>query len=270
MQLGRPDMPVCNMLQQVTNSCNFAVACCLACISLTVCNGGAQVWLYTPVAVQDQVLGLLQQGQYPEALDIIYGALGDGQPWAGTACAQTAMLLLHGACPHADPASAVMAHASRCCEPDAIPPSSFCLKDARAVSSPAFPRVPHHVRMRGKPPAMLHLHAQPSNRPRRAQAADASRGAAEMQWQQAALALSRCPVSDFQPGLLFPLFPCGATQHWEGAFLPLPLWELTPPLRSADELIEDSLQARSCSPCRLMAAPWPAVPTCRDQWSMHA
>lgn len=58
--------------------------------------GHAQVWLYTPVAVQDQVLGLLLEGQFPEALDIIYATLETGQPWAGTACAQTAMLLLNG------------------------------------------------------------------------------------------------------------------------------------------------------------------------------
>ena len=100
-------------MQQVTNSCNATVACSLPCITLTVCNGGAQVWLYTPVAVQDQVLGLQQQGQYPEALDIIYGALDDRQPWAGTACAQTAMLLLHGAYPRAGVSR--KAHASRFC-----------------------------------------------------------------------------------------------------------------------------------------------------------
>ena len=65
---------------------------------------------------------------------------------------------------------------------------------------------------------------------------------ADMRWQTAALALSRSPPSAFQPGQLFVLFPCEATQPWEGHFQQQPLWGLAPPLQSADAMVQQRIQ----------------------------
>lgn len=57
----------------------------------------AQVWLYKPVAAQDQAYSLLAQGQVDEALPVLRDALDAGHAWAVTGCAEAAMLLIHGA-----------------------------------------------------------------------------------------------------------------------------------------------------------------------------
>ena len=56
-----------------------------------------QVWLYKPVAAQDQAYNLLAQGQVDEALNVLRDALDAGHAWAVTGCAEAAMLLVHGA-----------------------------------------------------------------------------------------------------------------------------------------------------------------------------
>ena len=66
---------------------------------------------------------------------------------------------------------------------------------------------------------------------------------ADMRWQQAALALSRCPPAAFQPGQLFVLFPCEATAPWIGHFPQQPLWGLAPPLQAADAMVQQHMQA---------------------------
>ena len=59
-------------------------------------TGPVQVWLYKAVAEQDQAQSLLAHGQVDEALAVLYAALDRGQHWAGTGCAQAAVLLMHG------------------------------------------------------------------------------------------------------------------------------------------------------------------------------
>ena len=54
------------------------------------------MWLYKPVAAQDQAHSLLAQGHVDEALAVLYEALDAGHSWAGVGCAQAAVLLMHG------------------------------------------------------------------------------------------------------------------------------------------------------------------------------
>ena len=52
--------------------------------------------LFQPVALDEQAKDLLRAGQYEQALNLANTCAADGAPWAETAIAQTALLLLHG------------------------------------------------------------------------------------------------------------------------------------------------------------------------------
>lgn len=67
------------------------------------------MWLLRPVALEEQARQLLGAGAYGPALDLARLAAGSGAPWADTAFAEAAFLLLHGA--HlAQPLSAYQKH----------------------------------------------------------------------------------------------------------------------------------------------------------------
>lgn len=55
-----------------------------------------QVMLLRPIALDEQAKDLLRAGQYEQALNLAGICAADGAPWAETAFAQTALLLLHG------------------------------------------------------------------------------------------------------------------------------------------------------------------------------
>ena len=56
----------------------------------------AQVMLFQPIALDEQAKDLLRAGQYEQALALATVCAADGAPWAETAFAQAALLLLHG------------------------------------------------------------------------------------------------------------------------------------------------------------------------------
>lgn len=60
----------------------------------------AQVWLYMPVALEEQVQQVLRAGDYGQALALAGAGAATGAPWAEIAFAQTGLLLLHGAQTH--------------------------------------------------------------------------------------------------------------------------------------------------------------------------
>lgn len=55
-----------------------------------------QVMLFQPIALDEQAKDLLKAGQYEQALNLAAICAADGAPWAETAFAETALLLLHG------------------------------------------------------------------------------------------------------------------------------------------------------------------------------
>ena len=55
-----------------------------------------QVMLFQPIALDEQAKDLLRAGQYEQALSLTDVCAADGAPWAETAFAQTALMLLHG------------------------------------------------------------------------------------------------------------------------------------------------------------------------------
>lgn len=57
---------------------------------------GRSVWLCLPVSLEDQVRELLARHEYAGALEAMELAFRQGAPWAETACAQAALLLLQG------------------------------------------------------------------------------------------------------------------------------------------------------------------------------
>ena len=59
-----------------------------------MCDG--QVWLYVPVALENQVRQVLQAGEYEQAIALAAAGAATGAPWAETAFAETGFLLLHG------------------------------------------------------------------------------------------------------------------------------------------------------------------------------
>lgn len=58
-----------------------------------------QVMLFQPIALDEQAKDLLKAGQYEQALNLAGICAADGAPWAETAFAETALLLLHGQLP---------------------------------------------------------------------------------------------------------------------------------------------------------------------------
>ena len=68
------------------------------------CNGSnglmlgecPQVWLYKPVALEEQARQLLQAGQFDQALQLANTCSLAGAPWAETAFAEAGFLLLQG------------------------------------------------------------------------------------------------------------------------------------------------------------------------------
>ena len=58
-----------------------------------------QVMLFQPIALDEQAKDLLRAGQYEQALHLAGICAADGAPWAETAFAETALLLLHGRLP---------------------------------------------------------------------------------------------------------------------------------------------------------------------------
>lgn len=55
--------------------------------------------MYRPVALDDQAKELLRAGKYSDAIQLADTCSGEGAPWAESAFAQAAFLLLHGVCP---------------------------------------------------------------------------------------------------------------------------------------------------------------------------
>lgn len=55
--------------------------------------------LFQPIALDEQAKDLLRAGQYEQALHLAGICAADGAPWAETAFAETALLLLHGRLP---------------------------------------------------------------------------------------------------------------------------------------------------------------------------
>lgn len=58
-----------------------------------------QVMLFQPIALDEQAKDLLKAAQYEQALNLAGICAADGAPWAETAFAETALLLLHGRLP---------------------------------------------------------------------------------------------------------------------------------------------------------------------------
>ena len=58
-----------------------------------MCN---QVWLYLPIALEDQAKQLLQAGNFSAALDLARRCSKQGAPWARMAFAQAGFMLLQG------------------------------------------------------------------------------------------------------------------------------------------------------------------------------
>ena len=56
----------------------------------------AQVWLYMPVALEEQVRQVLRAGEYDQAVALAAAGAATGAPWAETAFAETGFLLMHG------------------------------------------------------------------------------------------------------------------------------------------------------------------------------
>lgn len=52
--------------------------------------------LFQPIALDEQAKDLLRAGQFEQALNLANVCAADGAPWAETAFAQTALLLLQG------------------------------------------------------------------------------------------------------------------------------------------------------------------------------
>ncbi len=55
-----------------------------------------QVMLFQPIALDEQAKDLLRAGQFEQAINLANVCAADGAPWAETAFAQTALMLLHG------------------------------------------------------------------------------------------------------------------------------------------------------------------------------
>ena len=62
-----------------------------------------QVMVFQPIALDEQAKDLLRAGRYEEALNLANVCAVNGAPWAETAFAQTALLLLLGAALHLGP-----------------------------------------------------------------------------------------------------------------------------------------------------------------------
>jgi hypothetical protein len=52
--------------------------------------------LFQPIALDEQAKDLLRAGQFEQAINLANVCAADGAPWAETAFAQTALMLLHG------------------------------------------------------------------------------------------------------------------------------------------------------------------------------
>lgn len=58
--------------------------------------GVLQVWLYMPVALEEQVKQVLRAGEHEQALALASAGAANGAPWAETAFAEAGFLLLQG------------------------------------------------------------------------------------------------------------------------------------------------------------------------------
>ncbi|KAL3142970.1 hypothetical protein ABBQ38_003253 [Trebouxia sp. C0009 RCD-2024] len=76
--------------QSITTAYNTKGSCVLF-------SGLYKVMLLRPIALDEQAKDLLRAGQYEQALNLAGICAADGAPWAETAFAQTALLLLHEA-----------------------------------------------------------------------------------------------------------------------------------------------------------------------------
>lgn len=63
--------------------------------SCVLFSGLQKVMLFQPIALDEQAKDLLRAGQYEQALNLANVCAADGAPWAETAFAQTALMLLH-------------------------------------------------------------------------------------------------------------------------------------------------------------------------------
>lgn len=83
-------------LQDTSSATSFL---CLQLTHFTVSTSRfvcVQVMLFQPIALDEQAKDLLRAGQYEQALNLANVCAADGAPWAETAFAQTALMLLHG------------------------------------------------------------------------------------------------------------------------------------------------------------------------------
>ena len=87
-----------------------------------------QVMLFQPIALDEQAKDLLRAGQYEQALHLAGICAADGAPWAETAFAETALLLLHGRLP-LEPSIKPTPPPSPLCVPSrhSTPSSSSCI-----------------------------------------------------------------------------------------------------------------------------------------------
>ena len=72
---------------------------CLSRMIITAWPLLLQVMLFQPIALDEQAKDLLRAGQYEQALHLAGICAADGAPWAETAFAESALLLLHGRLP---------------------------------------------------------------------------------------------------------------------------------------------------------------------------
>ena len=77
------------------------LACALQHKPSTLCLP-LQVWLFQPIALDAQARELLRAGSFEQALALADTCAADGAPWAETAFAEAAFLLMQGRLASAD------------------------------------------------------------------------------------------------------------------------------------------------------------------------
>ena len=243
-----------------------------------VAVAGAQgVWLCLPVSLEQQVRELLLRREYGRGLELTDQGFRQGAPWADVACAQAALLLLHGGSIDAAVPACLLPRVA-CLAPPALrllPAALLLLPAALAPVTtrrlhlsghPSWPASHRNPKRTSLPPAepcchqavlphtatASHCHlAQCLPRPALQTAPlpwpvpeplPPPCHCADCRFEEAAALLERCGPDAFQPVQLLQLFPADMAP-WLGLVPPYkqPYWALHPPLAALEVLVDRRL-----------------------------
>lgn len=219
---------------------------------LTRQRSAAQVWLYRPVALEEQARELLRARRYDAALSLADVGAAAGDAWAPIAFAEAAFLLLHGRFPVGMvlirahnllhhivfSCNLVLEHSTHVhlgmelCRGvhEHVHSACSCTAYINAILGPLLRALaPRHASVTCMQPWCYCIELW------------CALPAAELRFQEAMSAMRRCSPAPVQPAALFPLFP-GAAAPWAAAAPAPRLWGLHAPLPELHALI-----TRRCS-----------------------